>query len=1477
MQIVNLRHPGYHDSCNIIITLQAPDDPNGGIHAETFRLAGCILAGNRWDAFLSITQKDPEPAGSDDGILRRKDYYLHIPEGSEVSEEDLVIDRRKDRTGPFPITARFADWSFPIHGLPALWQITADVIARKAEEAKDNSPVDEDGDPLDKNGCRLCGQSEETKWEWLWNSTSEWEHKIFEREQHKLGIEPALDADYSSGEDDKDEDDDNDNEDDDDDNDADDDDADDSDRDDEDNENDTDVDEDEDEDEDEVEDEDGDEDEDEDNCSQRHSISRQNEAEPNDEETAEKPGTQWEHEAEGANDEGLASTKPENDDDLTESADGDDTPEAGGDNNDDPLDDNRNMLRIGLDCSANSYHCESAKSHGDFQWLFVPKFEDTGEPVMSAHIFATREDGISDAHNKPLLFPWKSSIELLFAHFAQATFEQLGPFFERNVERAVRVVDESGTTLLLDANEELCKALIVPLSRSRWPEKVDEVEEADSTDSEAEEDNGAQDDKGMENTASPEDQTLAEIHPSNEAFQRSLKELMGQLGDVSLAPDQEKATIPEISMRRAFPNVVCDECDQAIYDVRYICLGCDDYDLCSDCIISRGEEQATHHFLPIYDTPWFEWVPTGAMVPKPEQEDAENSSDSGGENEEPAEGVLSASETASRLAAHLAFGGNLRYRDALYEDSGDRPKIRLLSLWPGSGEDPLLGHLDTYELDQAPLFEALSYCWGRVDPSYTINISSEKLEVTENLKLALFRLRNSDAVRRLWIDGICINQQDATEKTAQVKLMRDIYQKAHRTVVWLGEEDPETRLAFNLCARQVSAHGNVYLKQSMGVDIEGLYDAFISADGKEASKDQQSMAEFSVSFNMDQAIFNHGYEAALAAMQGQGYDGPYKAMVDNVLARKTAEVVEASTEEEELPENLYEHFQEVGRRVAAGEEYNGPFKELVYEAVAEAQAELEAEAAAEDAANGVDTATNASGRGEDSDDDNTREDQALLEEVADTAESAVPSNFHQDVVLQILEARQLAQQNDAEDEPPSTEEITALHSHFKRAWWRRIWIIQEAGVSSRILILCGSQSIDWWTYYFGFLVTQKLRRVARLGPAYYRNLVLMSRTRSSIHSQADDRFKDQIPDLELLPLLQAYRGYFATDPRDKVFALFGITSTNLSSLDLSINYSLSAEQIYIDVATTLLKNSSQLDILSIPHGLSLDLPPSLPSWVPNWDDNTTKPYPLAGDQNAANASMSVNPLRIFTASSTSTSSISFSNSGHNLHLRGYKISTIIALAQPVKISMEDLQMPLMIGSLEDPTAMLDLLTKFFSVFKSLCSTMEEWKSLAMIQDNTITEEFARTLWADLNLKNCREDCEAWLSKLESFGEIINELPSFELQNSDSEEELMALAVKLMPVIGKFDLDDMSKLRDVVCVHIFSRRLAKLDGEGLGLGLVPEEAEVGDQIVLLQGGSTPFVLREKREGKWSLVGECFVNGVMYGEIWDETRCEEIVVV
>ncbi|GKZ37843.1 hypothetical protein AbraIFM66950_009632 [Aspergillus brasiliensis] len=85
------------------------------------------------------------------------------------------------------------------------------------------------------------------------------------------------------------------------------------------------------------------------------------------------------------------------------------------------------------------------------------------------------------------------------------------------------------------------------------------------------------------------------------------------------------------------------------------------------------------------------------------------------------------------------------------------------------------------------LYEALSYVWGSESKPYTILLNGTAFPVTHNLYTALLYLRDSQLERTLWIDAICINQDDNDEKATQIPLMRAIYAQAGRVVVWLGE------------------------------------------------------------------------------------------------------------------------------------------------------------------------------------------------------------------------------------------------------------------------------------------------------------------------------------------------------------------------------------------------------------------------------------------------------------------------------------------------------------------------------------------------------------------------------------------------------------------------------------------------------------------------------------------------------------------
>lgn len=98
-------------------------------------------------------------------------------------------------------------------------------------------------------------------------------------------------------------------------------------------------------------------------------------------------------------------------------------------------------------------------------------------------------------------------------------------------------------------------------------------------------------------------------------------------------------------------------------------------------------------------------------------------------------------------------------------------------------------------------YEALSYTWR--DPTTTIPIrcSDKSTDITANLHTALLHLRYADRPRILWVDALCIDQKDDKDKEKQVQFMGDIYSKAQRVLIWLGEDIENTRGAIDSVKR----------------------------------------------------------------------------------------------------------------------------------------------------------------------------------------------------------------------------------------------------------------------------------------------------------------------------------------------------------------------------------------------------------------------------------------------------------------------------------------------------------------------------------------------------------------------------------------------------------------------------------------------------------------------------------------------------
>jgi hypothetical protein len=110
-----------------------------------------------------------------------------------------------------------------------------------------------------------------------------------------------------------------------------------------------------------------------------------------------------------------------------------------------------------------------------------------------------------------------------------------------------------------------------------------------------------------------------------------------------------------------------------------------------------------------------------------------------------------------------------------------------------------------------PVYEAISYTWDGQSPSedhflmcHDENGHYKKLLVTRNCEAVLRHVRLEKEVRFIWIDSVCIDQSSNQERSHQVGIMGDIYARAEKVLVWLGEDsNPNVRRTFE-CIREIA-------------------------------------------------------------------------------------------------------------------------------------------------------------------------------------------------------------------------------------------------------------------------------------------------------------------------------------------------------------------------------------------------------------------------------------------------------------------------------------------------------------------------------------------------------------------------------------------------------------------------------------------------------------------------------------------------
>lgn len=171
-------------------------------------------------------------------------------------------------------------------------------------------------------------------------------------------------------------------------------------------------------------------------------------------------------------------------------------------------------------------------------------------------------------------------------------------------------------------------------------------------------------------------------------------------------------------------------------------------------------------------------------------------------------------------------------------DDPDR-SFRLIKLHPSKDNetatsDELVCDIEEHFRGDCPPYTALSYVWATPESKKECIIANgSKVQISQTVENALRRLRFRQKPRWLWVDQLCINQVDETEKSHQVHQMHSIYSDADQVISWLGTGDEKSDLICRLMRdtgralrqRDIEALQKLYGKDR-SVDLVAAKEAF---------------------------------------------------------------------------------------------------------------------------------------------------------------------------------------------------------------------------------------------------------------------------------------------------------------------------------------------------------------------------------------------------------------------------------------------------------------------------------------------------------------------------------------------------------------------------------------------------------------------------------------------------------------------------
>jgi hypothetical protein len=407
-------------------------------------------------------------------------------------------------------------------------------------------------------------------------------------------------------------------------------------------------------------------------------------------------------------------------------------------------------------------------------------------------------------------------------------------------------------------------------------------------------------------------------------------------------------------------------------------------------------------------------------------------------------------------------------------------------------------------------------------------------------------------------------------------------------------------------------------------------------------------------------------------------------------------------------------------------------------------------------------------------------------------------------------------------------EWTAINSILGKRWFSRVWIIQEIVMAPHLSLRYGNIELDLSVIenVLDFLGSSPLINLTSLLKSK-KALTMINTARMAKLALAQSR------SWTLMEVLWVTRYYGASVPKDRFFALLRIVKDKSSSF-LIPDYNLSDAEIYIQLAAHSIVEQGPFKCLSLAYPSQSTIGESLPTWVPDWGAATLL---KCLSWNASFKTLTCSPPHIH-----------LSNCQKHLTLGGLRLDTIRAVGR--KQAWKDEWPPkgtATPGYLEIPL----LVNEFINEAKDIATE-------AFSPHGYPFEMFWRTLIFNTTHGGQSTSSQAppeYAQSFKAYCEVVGHL----LSGSNVHQATKSLYLKAMDFDQAFSSYSNGRKFGIT--------------KGLRMGMFPNTVQQDDIIFAPMGANVPFVLREAKDRRYKLVGECYLHGVMYGEVAEEPGWEK----